>query len=148
MSAFSRTSKAKEPPMRPFCLIIFVAGCYVETVPPPASPPPAYAEPYSPPPATPSYADSYADPYYVEPPLEQPPAVTIAEAPPEAIEEDPGPLPYYGALWLPGYWNWNSRWYWVRGRWTAPPQPGYEWSPPHYQNYGGAIVYVRPHWRA
>jgi len=63
---------------------------------------------------------------YEPPPQPQQP-IEVEVAPPEPILEVRPSLPFEGAVWIPGYWNWHgSRHVWVGGRWTAP-RPGHVW---------------------
>jgi hypothetical protein len=64
------------------------------------------------------YADDYGS------------TLAVAEAPPPAPYYEVRPaLPYLGAVWISGYWGWNSgRHHWVPGRWDRPRQ-GYNWRP-------------------
>jgi hypothetical protein len=46
--------------------------------------------------------------------------VTVVQPPP--VMQEPVPavtaVPYPGARWVPGYWNWSGQeWVWVKGRW-------------------------------
>ena len=85
---------------------------------------------------------------YVEPPLMQPEPVLVAWAPPPMLVESPPPVPYGGAIWTGGYWAWEGNWVWAHGRWSAPPQPGYGWVNPYYENRGGAVVFINGYWSA
>ena len=50
-------------------------------------------------------------------------------APPAPYYEVQPALPYPGAIWINGYWNWTSnRHHWVPGRYERP-RPGYRWQP-------------------
>lgn len=84
---------------------------------------------------------------YEEPPLVQPATVFIDVAPPPMMAEVRPVRPSYDAVWIGGYWGWQSRWVWVRGRWAPPPRPGYVWTNPYYENRGGGVVYVPGFWR-
>ena len=68
------------------------------------------------------------DPQYVyqpPPPPVQP--VVIEQQPPAPIEEVRPAVPFEGAVWIPGFWQWNgTRHVWVAGRWTAQPRD-YRW---------------------
>ena len=84
---------------------------------------------------------------YEEPPLVQPATVFIDVAPPPMMAEVRPMRPSYDAVWIGGYWGWQSRWVWVRGRWAPPPRPGYVWTNPYYENRGGGVVFVPGFWR-
>jgi len=85
---------------------------------------------------------------YVEPPLMQPEPVLVQWAPPPMLVEAPPPQPYEAAVWTGGYWVWEGNWIWAHGRWSAPPQYGYTWVQPYYENRGGAVVFVNGFWAA
>lgn len=63
----------------------------------------------------------------------------VANVPPPAPRyEVVGVAPYPGALWISGFWGWNSgRYVWNRGDWHAP-RPGYQWAPHRWVPQGGA----------
>lgn len=85
---------------------------------------------------------------YVEPPVSQPPPVLIGWAPPPMLVDVPPPPPFVGAVWTGGYWDWEGRWVWAAGRWTAPPQPDLVWVNPYYENRNSAVVFITGHWAA
>src|SRR5262249_17237663 len=58
-----------------------------------------------------------------------------------------GQQPYWGAVWVPGHWNWNFGWVWMRGHWSQPPVDDYLWCEPYYENRGGLVVFVAGHWQ-
>src|SRR5262245_5579892 len=146
-----------------WCGAALLAGCYVG--PPrygyvrtrpvyvaPAPPPPVYAPPpvvVAPPP-----------PVYVPPPVvEAPPAYVELEAyepqpvyyeappPPAPRYEVRPPAPFFGAIWVDGWWDWRGhRWVWIGGRWQSP-RSGYVYAPPRYDYTGGRVTVIRPHWR-
>jgi hypothetical protein len=64
--------------------------------------------------------------------------IAVADAaPPAPYGEAPSAAPYAGAVWIGGYWGWNSgRYHWVPGRWDRG-RPGYVWRPYRWQPYGG-----------
>ena len=153
-------------------LIMAVAACVVRpvysspTVPQPYPYPPAPQ--YSPPPAADAYgyapppqvqaqsdlAETGAEPpepvvsVYVDPPTEEPEPIGVPWAPPPMLVEDPGPPPFYGAIWTGGYWVWDGQWVWAAGRWMAPPYDGYAWTPPYYEHRDEIVVFVPGYWRA
>ncbi len=50
-------------------------------------------------------------------------------APPPPRYEVVPVLPFPGAIWISGYWNWSGGHHvWVPGRYMAP-RPGYQWRP-------------------
>ena len=69
------------------------------------------------------------------------PVVVAPVAPPAPLVEVVPPVPFYGAVWLGGYWNWvGGRHIWVAGHYEQP-RPGYRWEPhrwePHPQGGWG-----------
>ena len=125
-----------------------LAGC-VATVTPPrvevVAPPPAVvvapAE-YEPPPPPPVVS------VYVEPPIGQPPPIAVGWAPPAMLVDTPPPPPFPDAVWVGGYWVWQGNWVWAHGHWMGPPQPGYGWVHPYYENRDGAVIFIGGHWAA
>ncbi|MBS1766626.1 MAG: hypothetical protein JST05_04370 [Acidobacteria bacterium] len=85
---------------------------------------------------------------YVDPPIGQPEPIGCPWAPPPMLVEPPPPPPFEGAVWIGGYWAWQGTWVWASGRWVGPPQPGYGWHPPYYENRGGTVVFVSGFWGA
>ena len=146
---------------------VLLSGCVVE--PAHVYEPPQYQPGYPPPPQyQPQYQSQYQSQYqppqydasyqppspqpvvsvYVEPPMGQPAPVLVAWAPPPMLVEMPPPMPYAGAIWTGGYWVWEGNWVWAHGRWAGPPQPGYGWVNPYYENRGGGVVFVNGYWAA
>jgi hypothetical protein len=70
--------------------------------------------------------------------------VQVGGPPPGPRVEHRWGRPYPGAVWIPGYQDWQGgRWVWVGGYWGYPPRRGGVWVPGHY-GHG----YWRPgHWR-
>jgi hypothetical protein len=63
--------------------------------------------------------------------------VVVDVAPPALYRETVPVTPYYGAVWIGGYWGWyGSRHQWVPGRWERP-RPGYGWRAHGWFNEGG-----------
>jgi hypothetical protein len=55
-----------------------------------------------------------------------------AEPPPPQVEVVP-PMPYAGAVWIPGVWEWQGgRHVWVRGRYVRP-RAGYYYQPHRWE---------------
>lgn len=83
------------------------------------------------------------------------PAVTniyVTDAPPvppapraEAVT----PQPTSGAVWIPGYWSYESgrNYEWVAGHWEIPPAGTRTFQPPEWRRQNNGYVYVRGHWR-
>lgn len=85
---------------------------------------------------------------YIDPPLDQPPAVAIPWAPPPMRWDPPPPQPYVEATWIGGHWTWwDGEWVWARGHWARPPSPAYVWCEPYYEYRGDAVVFVAGFWR-
>ncbi len=125
---------------------------------------------YDPPPQYPAQPVAYQDPnagyqdpnaQYQDPgpppddategtdlPVDEPAPIAADYGPPALIDESEPPSPYYGAVWVPGFWGWDAGWGWRRGRWAAAPIAGYGWCAPYYENRGGAVIFVSGHWRA
>lgn len=58
-------------------------------------------------------------------------------APPPPYVEAVPPLPYAGAIWINGYWNWSGhRHVWVPGRYERP-RPGMHWEPRRWEPRSG-----------
>src|SRR5438132_116213 len=91
---------------------LLVGGCYVESQ-------PGY---YS---ASGQYATGGYDAATYEVSVGPPAPVYYEAPPPPAPRYEVRPaLPFYGAVWIDGYWDWRGRdWFWVGGRW-APPREG------------------------
>ena len=54
-------------------------------------------------------------------------------APPPVQYEVVPALPFAGAVWVGGYWNWSGgRHVWVPGRYVRP-RSGYHWQPHHWE---------------
>lgn len=122
-------------------LLLLFAGCTVAPVERVyVSPPPVVAYVAPSPPQVVSV--------FIEPPLFQPPPVVVAWAPPPMLVEPPPLQPFAGAFWVGGYWAWQGTWVWSAGRWAPPPQPGYGWVHPYYENRSGVVVFIGGHWSA
>lgn len=85
---------------------------------------------------------------FVDPPLYQPPPVRVQWAPPPMLVEVVPFQSYPGAVWTGGYWVWEGNWVWAHGRWSTPPQLGYGWINPYYENRGGSVLFVNGFWAA
>ena len=74
-------------------------------------------------------------------------AIDVTESPPQDLVEVQPPMPFGGAVWVPGYWHWaGHRHVWVGGRWVAPPH-GKVWVPGHWQHKHHGWRYKPGHWR-
>ena len=77
-----------------------------------------------------------------------PGTVYVSTLPPATVVESIPPQPYYGWVWLDGYWNWDSvQWVWINGHWEAP-RPNYVYIAPTYDYYNGNYVYVAGYWES
>ena len=156
-----------------FALLLLTTGCVVYQPPPtytlPTAPPPAPVPYEAPPPAPPPPPVTYEAPppqaepvpleyespppppvvsVYVDPPIDQPPAIAVPWAPPPMLVEEPPPPPLIGAVWIGGFWVWQGMWVWDHGRWAEPPRPAYVWVSPYYENRSGVVIFVTGHWAA
>jgi hypothetical protein len=69
---------------------------------------------------------------------------TVKPPPPKL--ETPPPQPGAAAVWLSGFWRWDSAQsthVWVAGHWELPPGENYVWVP---DPAGAAGVVLRGHW--
>lgn len=85
---------------------------------------------------------------YETAPLIQPAPLLVPWAPPPMLVQTPPPAPFFGAVWVGGYWSWQGQWVWSAGRWVAPPSIGYVWMQPYYEHRGNAVVFVNGFWAA
>jgi hypothetical protein len=70
------------------------------------------------------------------------------QAPPPPVAEAPGPVPYAGAVWVPGYHRWERGAYvWVPGHYERPRRPGAVWIPGHWKQTPRGWVWRPGHWR-
>jgi hypothetical protein len=83
---------------------------------------------------------------YIEPPIYQPAPIYVAWAPPPLLIETVTPPPFYGAIWVGGYWVWDGHWVWAAGHWKAPPRPNYYWVHPYYEYRDAGVVFITGHW--
>jgi hypothetical protein len=81
------------------------------------------------------------------PPLDEPPMEAIEYPPPPAPGEAVPPIPFDGAIWIGGHFEWDGDWIYVAGRWMAPPGPGYGYTPPYYENRSGVVLYIAGYWQ-
>ncbi len=56
------------------------------------------------------------------------------------------PCPVEGYLWTPGYWDYDSDYYWVPGVWVPPPEVGLLWTPPWWGFVDGVYVFHEGYW--
>jgi len=97
-----------------YALVTALAGCVVYQVPPSSVPQPQPVPEAAPPQAdAPPPEDSAPAPavsVYVEPPVVQPAPIAVGWAPPPLLVEVPPPSPFFGAVWVGGYWVWQGNW--------------------------------------
>jgi hypothetical protein len=86
--------------------------------------------------AAPGYAAGYADaPVYAP------------VAPPAPVVEVQPVIPFAGAIWINGFWNWGGgRYSWVPGRYERP-RPGYNWEPRRWSQSGRGNWQMQGGWR-
>jgi hypothetical protein len=74
----------------------------------------------------------------------------VANTPPPPLPVyDQPPIPAYGYVWTPGYWDWSDDdddYYWVPGTWVEPPEPGVYWTPGYWRYYDGRYLYSDGYW--
>jgi hypothetical protein len=83
------------------------------------------------------YYGSYGYPYAYSYGYGNGEALAVTGVPPPAPYYEVQPvMPYVGAVWFSGYWNWyGGRYVWAPGYWGAG-RPGYVWHPYHWAPYG------------
>ncbi len=77
--------------------------------------------------------------------------VSRVQAPPTppATPVDPvPPRPTQNAVWVPGYWIYDTRSYsWVGGRWEIPPPFAQTYVPAHSEMRNGQMVFIPGYWQ-
>jgi hypothetical protein len=76
------------------------------------------------------------------------PSTVVERQPPEPIEEEAPDYKPEGAIWVPGYWDWDpsaSNFLWVSGLWRVPP-PDMRWVPPYWAEAEGGWQRVPGFW--
>src|SRR5437868_15434687 len=71
-------------------------------------------------------------------------SVNIAPPPLPVVEQPPAPAEGY--IWTPGYWGYESDYYWVPGAWVAPPTVGVLWTPAWWGWNNGAYAFNEGYW--
>ena len=70
-----------------------------------------------------------------------------ATPPPTPVDSVP-PQPAPNAVWVPGYWIYDTRSYtWMSGRWEIPPPFARTYVPAHSEMRHGQMVYVPGYWQ-
>lgn len=87
----------------------------------------------------------YPDPYYGNAYYGNA-AVVAPYGPPAPVVEAYGVAPFPGAIWISGYYSWNSgRHVWTPGRWEHP-RSGYHWVPRTWEQRGNHWHQHGGHW--
>ncbi len=81
-------------------------------------------------------------------PVAPQPEVVVEEAPPAPIVEAQPPVPYAGAVWMPGHWWWHGRHHtWIAGHYERG-QPGRAWHRAEWvRTPNGRWRYVPGYWQ-
>ena len=75
-------------------------------------------------------------------------AATVAVPPPAAVVEVRPAVPFYGAVWIDGYYQHShNRYHWVPGRYVRPPRPRAAWKPGHWQHNRRGWKWHKGYWR-
>jgi WXXGXW repeat (2 copies) len=72
--------------------------------------------------------------------------VSITVAPPVLPVVEQPPCPVEGYIWTPGYWAYDTDYYWVPGVWVPPPEVGLLWTPPWWGFVNGAYLFHEGYW--
>ncbi|HUR58826.1 MAG TPA: hypothetical protein VM029_14025 [Opitutaceae bacterium] len=73
--------------------------------------------------------------------------VQASTPPPTPVDRVP-PQPAPNAIWVPGYWIYDTRTYtWVSGRWEIPPPFAHTYVPAHSEMRNGQMVHVPGYWQ-
>lgn len=76
-------------------------------------------------------------------------SVSITLAPPALPVYEQPVLVEEGALWVPGYWDYNQDGYfWVPGTWVQPPEVGLLWTPGYWGWGNGGYAWNDGYWGA
>ena len=77
-----------------------------------------------------------------------PPPVLVSVPPPPAVVEVRPAIPFYGAVWIGGYYEHrHSNYNWVAGRYVRPPHHGAHWVPGRWQKHRGGWGWHEGYWR-
>jgi hypothetical protein len=60
--------------------------------------------------------------------------------------DDSSICPPDGYAWTPGYWAWDSDYYWVPGTWVFAPEVGDFWTPGYWSWGDGGYVFHQGYW--
>ena len=72
--------------------------------------------------------------------------VSITVGPPLLPVVVQPPCPVEGYLWTPGYWAYETDYYWVPGVWVPPPEVGLLWTPPWWGFGDGVYIFHEGFW--
>jgi uncharacterized membrane protein len=72
-------------------------------------------------------------------------AVMTSPPPPPAEPVVVAPDPSY--VWIPGQWQWQGRWVWLRGYWAQPPHPSAVWVSGYWRSGPYAWRWMPGYWR-
>ncbi|MGO9935924.1 MAG: hypothetical protein ACLPV8_29530 [Steroidobacteraceae bacterium] len=76
-------------------------------------------------------------------------SVSITLAPPSLPVYEQPVLVEQGAIWAPGYWDYNQDGYfWVPGTWVQPPEYGLLWTPGYWGWGNGGYAWNEGYWGA
>ena len=75
-------------------------------------------------------------------------AVRVATPPPPALVEVRPAVPFYGAVWIDGYYAYRHNSYsWVPGRYVRPPHRGSAWVPGYWHQDRRGWKWRKGYWR-
>ncbi len=76
-----------------------------------------------------------------------PPVLVSAPPPPTQVEVRPT-IPFYGAVWIGGYYeHQHNSYHWVPGRYVKPPHRGARWVPGRWKHHRHGWGWHEGHWR-
>jgi hypothetical protein len=73
--------------------------------------------------------------------------LSIRLGPPPPRREVVVSAPYPGAIWVPGFYEYDNGYVWRPGRWQAAPAPGQRWIAPRYVRHGDHYDYYAGQWK-
>ncbi|HEY8141198.1 MAG TPA: hypothetical protein VIG06_00950 [Kofleriaceae bacterium] len=76
--------------------------------------------------------------------------VAVGGPPPLPESETAPQKTQAGAVWVPGFWDWDEKagtWRWQVGEWRVPPRPNAVWVPPQHEKRGEEWVLIRGYWK-
>lgn len=75
-------------------------------------------------------------------------AATVAAPPPPRLVEVRPTVPFYGTVWIDGYYAYRQdRYVWVEGRYVRPPHPRAAWVPGHWQQHRRGWKWHKGYWK-